>query len=320
MSGKDRQVKSIVLYEGHVRWIMERETPEERLAAWETLAAIAFPENPYELPYKPPQVPLDGSVLSRCDRVRRDTYNMLADFINSRVWEVGGSGKNPKKVLAGKLGAAIRHGKYGSSSSTAYDYDSTTPSDSCEDIVKPAPPQSTPMQESYRPHITMTPLDERVEETEYFSERYRKIEPTLSARDKTKIAELNKKFPNAAALREWLDRNYFQGNKLLVCSEQFCAYAFQRLAKDANWISYRTNHVINNLLTVIHWMAIDFQRKSNEIRRAEEEEDRKNKESEFESRVQAVSQMSNEDIADKERISARRAERRAMEKILRGEL
>ena len=67
-------------------------------------------------------------------------------------------------------------------------------------------------------------------------------------------------------------------------------------------------------------MAIDFQRKSNEIRRAEEEEERKNKESEFESRVQAVSQMSNEDIADMERISARRAERRAMEKILRGEL
>lgn len=320
MSGKDRQVKSIVLFEGHVRWIMERETPEERLAAWETLAAIAFPENPYELPYKPPQVPLDGSVLSRCDRVRRDTYNMLADFINSRVWEGDGRGKNPKKVFAGKVGAAIRHGKYGSSSSTAYDDDSTTSGYSCEDVVKPPPSQSTPMQESVQPHITMTPLDERAEETEYFSERYRKIEPTLSARDKTKIAELNKKFPNAAALREWLDRNYFQGNKHLVCSEQFCAYAFQRLAKDANWISYRTNHVINNLLTVIHWMAIDFQRKSNEIRRAEEEEDRKNKESEFESRVQAVSQMSNEDIADKERISARRAERRAMEKILRGEL
>ena len=53
---------------------------------------------------------------------------------------------------------------------------------------------------------------------------------------------------------------------------------------------------------------------------AAEEESRKNKESEFESRVQAVSQMSNEAVADMERISARRAERRAMEKILRGEL
>ena len=320
MIDKEQKVKSIVLFEGHVRWIMERETPEERLAAWETLAAIAFPENPYELPYKPPQIPLDGSVLSRCDRVRRDTYNMLADFINSRVWEVGGGVKNPKKVLAGKLGASIRHGKYGSSSSTDYDYDRTTPSDSCEEICNQQKPQSNPMPESCRPHITLTPLDERAEETEYFSDRYRKINPTLSERDKAKIAELNKKFPNAAALREWLDRNYFQGNKLLVCSEQFCAYAFQRLAKDANWISYKTNHVINNLLNVIHWMAIDFQTKSNEHRRAAEEESRKNKESEFESRVQAVSQMSNEAVADMERISARRAERRAMEKILRGEL
>ena len=121
MSGKEKKVKSIVLLEGHVRWIMERETPEERLAAWETLAAIAFPENPYELPYEPPQKPFDGSRLSPCDRVRRDTYNMLADYINSRMWETEGGGKNPKKVLAGKLGAAIRHGKFGSSSTSSED-------------------------------------------------------------------------------------------------------------------------------------------------------------------------------------------------------
>ena len=38
-----KPVRRVTLYEGQVRFIMERETPEERLAAWETVAAIAFP-------------------------------------------------------------------------------------------------------------------------------------------------------------------------------------------------------------------------------------------------------------------------------------
>ena len=58
MCKEANKVRSIPLLEGHARWIMERETPEERLAAWETLVAIAFPP-PYELPYVPPSLPVD---------------------------------------------------------------------------------------------------------------------------------------------------------------------------------------------------------------------------------------------------------------------
>ena len=293
---------------------MERDTPEERLAAWETLAAIAFPENPYELPYKPPQMPLDGTRLSPCDRVRRDAYNMLADYINSRQWEQA-DGKNPKKVAAGRLGAAIKHGRYGSSAASTTDYETN------ESAVKPteAVPQVQPpaVQE---PQITMMPLDVRAEETVGFSEAYLKIEPKLTAKDKKQIAEWHKKIPNAAALREWLDRNWFYQNKKLVCSEQFCEYAYNRLARENNWVSPKTNHVFYNIMSAIHYFALDFTRKSHEIKRAEEEERRKDIESDFETKTVVASQMTKEEIADIERISSRKAEREAMEKIMRGEL
>ena len=41
-------VRSIVLDEGRVDWIMERATPEERLAAWDVLVAVAFPDDSSE--------------------------------------------------------------------------------------------------------------------------------------------------------------------------------------------------------------------------------------------------------------------------------
>lgn len=305
-----KQVKSLVLFEGQVRWIMERETPEERLAAWETLTAIAFP-NPYELPYEPPQIPIDGSPMSPCDRVRRDTYYMFSDIIKCQYWEQFGSIKNRKKVAAGMLGAAVRYGKM---ESTAEE-----PFQESNDFMPQEQEQPKPVQvESKYP--TLTPRDEMAEETPYFSEKFLKIRHLLTEYDKKKIDEWNKKIPNAAALKEWLDRNYFQTNKRFVCSDTFCEYAYQRLAREDNWCSYKTRHVMNNLANAIHWMAIDFQRKSNEIRRAEEEEHRKDVESDFATKTMVVSQQTNEDIADMQRISSRKAEREAMEKILRGEL
>lgn len=319
MSGKDRQVNSIVLLEGQVRWIMERETPEERLAAWETLAAIAFPENPYELPYKPPQTPIDGSRLSPCDRARRDTYNMVADFINSRMWEQDSRGKNLNNVMDGKQEEVISHWKCESSSSSSVDYEDENEEPTLE---APIEGNSEPIQkeEKQEQRITMTPLDMTVEERDFFSNGFKKINRNLSEIDKQKIKVWNKKIPNAAALREWLDRSYFMPNKKLVCSEQFCAFAYQKIAREGNWISYKTNHVINNLLTTIHWLAIDFEKKTREIKRAEEEEKRKDMESEFETKTMVASQMTNEEIADMQRMSSRKAEREAMEKILRGEL
>ncbi|MBO6031903.1 MAG: hypothetical protein J6Q22_10720 [Prevotella sp.] len=313
MNDKDKQVKSIVLLEGHVRWIMERETPEERLAAWETLAAIAFPENPYELPYKPPQKPLDGSCLSPCDRVRRDTYNMLADYINGRVWENNDRDVN-KEGCVGEDGLGIE-----SSSGSVID-DEWWKNESAVEASDNRISFPSSHEVNVRPNVTMTPLDMRAEETMFFSERYLRVESRLTEQDKKKIEEWHKKIPNAKALRRWLDRNWYFQNKKLVCSEKFCEYAYNKLAREDNWVSYKTNHAMSNISTAIHWIAIDFQRKENEIKRAEEEERRKDQEVEFDTKVMLASHRTSEDLADMQRISSRKAEREAMEKILRGEL
>ena len=313
MSGKDRQVKSIVLLEGQVRWIMERDTPEERLAAWETLAAIAFP-NDYELPYQPPELPSDGSPLSPCDRVRRDTYYMLCDFFSSRLWEQTGRIKDQKKVAAGKRGAAARFGMYWGSDSTAV-AEEPPPADSRSNELIESP-QPIPIVQM----PTLLPKDLRAEETEYFSDRLRKIGKGLTEVDKKKIAEWHKKFPNAAALREWLDRNFLYQNRNVVCTKEFAEFAYTKLALEENWVSYKTGHAMKDIRNAIHWIALDYIRKSREIRRVEEEEHRKDLESEFETKSLVASQMSNEDITALERKRRRQAEREAMEKVLRGEL
>ena len=312
MCRESKQVKNIVLFEGHVRWIMERETPEERLAAWETLAAIAFP-NDYELPYQPPELPSDGSPLSPCDRVRRDTYYMLCDFFSSRVWEQTGRIKDQKKVAAGRRGAAARFGMYWGSDCTAV-AEGSPPTDSIGNELKEKP-QSITVQMP-----TMMPKDLRAEETGYLSDRYRKIEKGLTEVDKKKIAEWHKKFPNAAALREWLDRNFLFQNRNVVCTNEFAEFAYTKLALEENWVSYKTGHAMQDIRNAIHWLALDYIRKSREIRRVEEQEHRKDLESEFETKALVASQMSNEDMATLERRRRRQAEREAMEKVLRGEL
>ena len=305
MCRESRQVKNVVLFEGHVRWIMERATPAERLAAWETLAAIAFP-NDYELPYSPPELPVDGTPLSPCDRVRRDTYNMLSDFFTSRVWEQSGRIKDQKKSAAGKIGAATRYGMGGSSDSTAF--------------VDEFPKVQIVPQTQRESGITMTPRDVKAEETDRFAVRYQKIEKGLTEEDRKKIAEWQAKIPNPAALKEWLNRNYMYQNRNVVLSDTFCTIAYSKLALEDRWVSYKSGHAMQDIRNAIHWLAIDYIRKSREIKRVEEEEHRKDLESEFETKSLQASQMSNEEIAALERKRRRQAEREAMEKILRGEL
>lgn len=75
MSEQNTEEKSIVISEGQIAWIMERETDEERLAAWDVFAAIACPEDGNQ--YEPPKPIQKGFKLSKIDRVRRDAYNVL---------------------------------------------------------------------------------------------------------------------------------------------------------------------------------------------------------------------------------------------------
>ena len=284
---------------------MERETPEERLAAWETVAAIAFP-NEYELPYTPPRVPSDGK-LSKCDRARRDTYNMMSDFVKCGFGLGMLNGKDIKKVMAGRIGAAVRHG-LGSSSSDCYD------------SFVPQEVETTRTDAVTNPEPSIHPKDEFEEETTGFSERFEKVAKNLTAADLAKIEEWRRKIPNAAALKEWLERNYMFQNRKLVCSDEFCEYAFNIIAVQSNWMSYKTKHAMNDIRNAIHWIAIDYMRKANEIKRAEEAEHRKNLESEFETKSIESSGMTSEEIAEMQRLRRRKAEKEAMEKIMRGEL
>jgi hypothetical protein len=75
MLSEQSHIRSIVLDEGQVDWIMERETPEERLAAWDTLVAVAFPEDSTQ-PYEPPKMKR-GTKLSPVERTKRDAYNIF---------------------------------------------------------------------------------------------------------------------------------------------------------------------------------------------------------------------------------------------------
>ena len=284
---------------------MERETPEERLAAWETLVAIAFPP-PYELPYVPPSLPVDGKKLSKCDRVRRDTYNMVSDFINSRCWEIQ-DGKDRKKVAAGRLGASVRHWKIGSSdSSSAVEKKTESPKQECPTS------SSAP--------TTITPADNIAEDDDWYIPSIRQSKKEVSERDRKRIDEWHKKIPNAAALKEWLERNYLFQNKKLVCSKDFCEFAYNQLAVERNWTSSKTGHALTTIQNAIHWMAINFMKMENHIKRAEKEEHRKVLESEFATKVSDVSQMSSEEIEELEHRRRRMAEKEAMDKILKGEL
>lgn len=296
-----------------MKWIMERETPEERLAAWETVLKIAFP-NECELPYAPPQTPSDGSRLSPCDRARRDTYNMMGDFIKSRMWELPMLGKDKRKVAAGRLGAAIRYGM--ESDSTA---------DDVKTFEQPLPTlmPSTPLllgqdKNNSSPHVSRA--DMRAEDDAEYLRRKKVDETKLSQRDREKVAEWDAKIPNAAALKEWLERNYLYQNRSLVCSDMFCEMAYNQLAIENHWISYKTGHAMTDIRNAIHWMAIDYLQKSRQIQRAEEEQHRLDMESEFETKVAHAAQQSPQELATIERKRRRLAEKQAMEMIVKGEL
>lgn len=305
MRNERKQVNNIVLFEGHVRWIMERPTPEERLAAWETLAAIAFPQDG-AAPYTPPEAHDGEPALSPCDRVRRDTYHMMSDFISSRVWELSGKVKNLNKSVAGKCGAIVRYGLE-DSTDTMPDID-TTMEETCDEEAKSntvAPPCESP-QVQFLAFNDCGPLQVSHE--------------SIEAKEKERIAEWNKKFPDAKTLREWLERNYLFQNREIVCSQEFCDYAYTRLAEEDNWTSYKTGRVFRNIRNVIHWIALDFVKKRNEINRFDNGERRKDREVQFDEAVSLTTQKTSEDIADMERVRRRKAEREAVDKVLRGEL
>ena len=293
--------RSVKLYEGHLRVIMELETPEERLAAFETVFAIAFPKNE-DKPYVPPELPEDGKKsLSKGDRARRLAYNIFNGLIRFQSKDGDGSIKDSRKVDSGRLGAAKRWGQKGDSSTASTD--ETSKVQTCNALSNQEVPQA--IQED--------------DFTGYVAGRtsYRK---DLTKEEKEIVADWDKKIPDAKALQAFLKDNYLLATRATALKLEFCEYAFQRLAREDRWISTRNGRPLRNINMAIHFLALSYVQQLGQVKRLENEERRKDLESEFNLKTTEQSQMSSTELADLERRRRRKAEKEAMEKILKGEL
>lgn len=297
MSLEDSQVRKLTLYEGQVRWIMERETPEERLAAWETITALAFPTN--GCPYEPPPIPSDGSRLSPCDRARRDVYNFFKDLLKYQSDKNNGRLKDIKKVAAGRLGAEARLAKRSESS--------TVENTATESV-------------GINPNIYVPKAVQEDDFSSYTAGRQRKHKVVLTDEDKEIIKEWDRKIPDAKALLEHLQKNYLYQNRNSVLTDEFCEFAFQRLSVCDRWISTKTKRPLRDLKSAIYYISIEYMQRTRELKRVEAEEEQKDKEFQVAMQASRQSLQSSTELETLERKRRRAAEREAMEKVLRGEL
>lgn len=303
---QEKPDRSVKLYEGHIRWIMELETAEERLAAWETVCKIAFPEDEGK-PYVPPAMPLDGKPMDRCDRVRRQTYNIFNGLIRFTSKEGNGRIKNPKRVLAGRQGAAVRYGRVGGKTATPEGED---PIEDATDIEAINSDISLPAQDSNSGDSTVC--------EEALSPNGAKVH--LTKAEEAKVKEWDALIPNADALHNYIVKNFVYATRNTAIKPEFSEYAYHKLAKVDRWTSTRDRKPLRNILTAIHYIALDYIKQLGEVKRVEQEERRKDIEAEYKLQNAELQQVSRTELADKERKRRRQAEKATMEKILRGEL
>ena len=86
MSEQNTEEKGIVISEGQIAWIMERETDEERLAAWDVFAAISCPDEGTK--FEPPKPLKRCEKLTKIERVKRDAYNVLRGIQRVTLTEI----------------------------------------------------------------------------------------------------------------------------------------------------------------------------------------------------------------------------------------
>lgn len=334
-----RQVRSLLLFEGQVQWIMERETAEEKLAAWETVAALAFPHGEGEP--APPELPNDGSKLSPCDRVRRDAFLLFKDVIEARAAKVSPKEKNTKKVEAGRIGAARR---YGYSSDGLGDDVNGMDAIQNEAVLARVLPQTPPNEDKKEPvnsHVEeVSPVQEKshilIDDPEIDDiEPYVPTEPPvedvpkvvtlgygrkrkLSPKERQVVADYDKRFPNVTAFQDFLKENYLLGNRDIVVSDDFCAYAYNKIAKQNRWISTKSGTPLRDFSYAVHYIALEYQKLRGDIRRLEAEEHQKDIDSEMRQSVSDAEAMSPSDIAAIERKRRRAAEKEAAKKLMEG--
>ena len=189
MLGQNIQDKFIAISEGQIAWIMERETDEERLAAWEVFAAMACPHED-NVQYMPPKPKFSGDKLSRTDRVKRDAYNILRGIQRITIQELD------------RL--RFQHGDHGNLTS------SVDSSDEVDGL--PRYSQDSLTFERRRKgncrHIDIS---------------------ALSPDEVKVIEKWNRTIPDVNSLKEYLKKNYLYQNKGFVQSDEFCSYAYDLL-------------------------------------------------------------------------------------------
>lgn len=336
--------RNVCIWEGWARWIAERDTTEEKLAAYETIMAIAFPEDESS-PYTPPPKPTDGSKLSRCDLIRRDVYNQWHGVIEKKTGVVNQKTKSQVRAEAGRLGAAKRWGQRYRDDSTSGDstvlISEEVSSDYASDISSIEPPKiapqastpTTPLKPTTKEDIVVVggntalrvpkpsplPQDGLLETLEPYRKPNR-YEAQLSEGEKAQVATWRKKFPDAKALQNWIAKSWRLPNRKIATSDNFCNYAFAVLDEERNWCGALNHRPITNLGTTLHWLVITYMRQCAEIEVATKKIEREKREADFDERVSLANQNSPEEVADRLRKERLDAERDAMERIMRGEV
>lgn len=304
MSREDRPDRALTLYEGHVRCIMELDTPAEKLAALETVFAIAFPSD--DTPYEPPEIPKDGSTLSAEDKARRLAYNIFSGLIKFHGKKGESRIKDKKKVFAGKMGAVTRWGESSIGDSSTDAMESTVMSDDSSGQSTVVPSQN----QSRQPIIHTDDYSSMLPGWRY---KYKK---ELTEEEKAAISDWDRKIPNAQALHDWIENNFFHNTRNIARTMEFAEFAYNQLAKTDRWISTKYNRPLKDIKLALHYIALSYQRQRTEVKCMEIEEQNKLREASMNLRDSEHSQ----DLADLERKRRRQAEKAAMEKILRGEL
>ena len=296
------QFKRIVLTEGQVQWIAERNTPEERLAAWDAITELMIGALAYDMP-----VPYVGN--DACGRTKRDSYLLFKDSIRTNDCDLQMQGKNPRRVAAGLAGASKRYGKQYGSSST-----SVTDSSLSGEIADCPPEQKTSKEEKLQAHSIPSQIVND-DFTSWAAGDSQKLKELTEA-DKKRIEELDKKFPDATSLQKYLESTYFLPNKTLVTSIAFCEYAWVTLAQEQRWVYQKTKKPIRNVNTAIHWLAIRFMELEGDIKRATVIEKKKDIETDFALKVAQQERVDERELAARERVERIKAERAMAERRL----
>lgn len=317
----DKGNRKFTFWEGWHNYIADLATDEERLAAYETITAIAFPKDE-NVPYMPPAQPTNGNPLSPADRVRRQVYHFTHGIIvtGSSINGKTGTVKDPVKVMCGKQGGRPRRRDFGDSTDESFpDNDfmppeptplslrteppaHLSPSDPSEDSI----PQLSPSKpaDMAEPPVDIGDTPSRVWNGHY----YQRLTPQQQAR----IAQWNHDIPDAEALQKWIKRNLASANLSAYSnSMDLCEYAYNELAHTYQWVSSKSHRPFTSLAPTLAYLAQSFAQQQQRQELSKRKLNALEQQSALEIGELTAQNKSSSDIAALERKRRRQAERAA---------